>query len=292
MKSNWPLIAFGSALGFIALIWIGSRWFGSNQDELFAARIDYLEGQIQIKRNDRTLEFLGPLNNPLPLYIADRVEMHPNAKMQITFKQGHQLEVSSGAVLVIARWNQQDSLSPILLQVTGGSLKRLHLGEDRLFILRNGELHSLESLNERAIPELRIAAGSSQPQEISPNVGGKKVLPADGTTVKNKSDAEKNDSNAKVDEGNTLSNTVIQQKLESQVSLLLQCQKLIPTKPSGRIVVSFLIDNSGKSKNLVATENTFASKPIEQCVLSVIERIGFSPFEGTPIHVTFPIAFE
>lgn len=290
MKSKWPLIVLVSALGLIALIWIGSRWFGTNQEEFLVARIDYLEGQIQIKRSEKTLEFVGPLNNPLPLYIADRVEMHPNAKMQLTFKQGHQVEVSSGAVFIIARWNQQDSLSPILLQVTGGNLKRVHLGEDRLFILRNGELHSLESLNERAIPELRITAGATaKPSQEMGTDNNKKVLPADGTTVsKNKNETVVTDDA----EANTLSNATIQQKLESQVTLLLQCQKLIPEKPSGRIVVSFLIENNGKSKNLIASENTFGNKAIEQCVLSVIERIGFAPFEGTPIHVTFPIAFE
>lgn len=285
MKSKWPLIALVAGLGLIALIWIGSTWFGSEQEEILAARIDYLEGQIQIKRQGKTLEFVGPLNNPLPLYISDRVEMHPNAKMQITFKQGHQVEISSGAVFVIARWNQQDGLSPILLQVTGGNLKRIHLGEDRLFILRNGELHSLESLNERSIPELKISGGgfakNSTKDDAAQEMGpGNKVLPADATT-------------SKADEASsTLTNTMIQQKLESQITLLLQCQKLIPEKPSGRVVVSFLIENNGKPKNLNAAENTFGNKAVEQCVLSVIERVTFAPFEGTPIQVTFPIAFE
>lgn len=281
-KTKWPLLAALATIALIAIIWMGSYFFGSQQEEILAARMDYLTGQIQIKRNDKILEFVGPLNNPLPLYIGDRVELHPSAKMQLTFKQGHQVEISSGAVFVIARWNQLDNLSPILLQITGGNLKRIHLGEDRLFILRNGELHSLESLNERALPELKIASTGVKPTEID----GSEVLPMDSTT-KTKS-AEKD---LPTEEG-TLSNATIQQKLESQITLLLQCQKLIPEKPSGRIVVSFLIENSGKPKKLVATENTFKNKSVEQCVLSVIERIGFASFEGTPIQVTFPIAFE
>lgn len=284
MKSKWPLIVLASALGLIALIWIGSHWFGGQPDDVIAARIDYLEGQIQIKRHNKTLEFVGPLNNPLPLYIADRVEQSPKAKMQVTFKQGHQLEISSGAVFVIARWNQLDSLSPILLQVTGGNLKRTHLGEDRLFILRNGELHSLESLNERSMPELKVTVqATDKAQEIE----NSNVVPMSDS---GKSQAGEDSEKAQGD--STLSNSSIQRKLESQTTLLLQCQRLIPEKPSGRIVVSFLIENNGKPKNLVATENTFGNKAIEQCVLSVIERVGFTPFEGTPIQVTFPIAFE
>ncbi len=283
MKSKWPLIVSLAAIGLIAMIWIGSRWFGSNQDEIFAARIDYLTGQVQIRRNNNNLEFTGPLNNPLPLYIGDRVELHPNAKMQVTFRQGHQVEVSAGAVFVLARWNQLDPLSPILLQITGGTLKRVQLGEDRLFILRNNELHSLESLSERALPELKVAIQNSaqQTENDTQDLKSKNVAPMNAGKEETVNE-----------DADTLSNNAIQRKLESQVTLLLQCQKLLPDKISGRVVVAFLIDNNGKAKNINATENTFKNKAIEQCVLSVIERIGFAPFEGTPIQVTFPIAFE
>ena len=284
MKSKWALFVAGVALGLIALIWGGFKVFGPEQEDVLAARVDYLTGNLQIKRHDKILEFVGPLNNPLPLYVGDRVEQHPSAKMQITFKQGHQLEVSAGAVFVIARWNQMDPLSPFLLQVTGGNLKRVNLGEDRLFILRDGQLHSLESLNERALPELKIAV---QTGGKVTEMGGSNVMPVDETKTAAGKTADAGESN-----DSTLSNSTIQQKLESQITMLLQCQKLIPDKPSGRIVVSFLIENNGKSKNLITTENTFKNKPVEQCVLSVIERITFSPFEGTPIQVTFPIAFE
>lgn len=282
MKSKWPLVVSLAAILLTATIWIGSRWFGSGQDEIFAARIDYLSGQIQIRRHGQNLEFTGPLNNPLPLYIGDRVELHPNAKMQVTFRQGHQVEVSAGAVFVLARWNQLDPLSPILLQITGGTLKRVQLGEDRLFILRNNELHSLESLSERALPELKVTVQNrAQVQDDDQDLKSKNVAPMNA----GKEETAREDAD-------TLSNNAIQRKLESQVTLLLQCQKLLPEKPSGRIVVAFLIDNNGKAKNINATENTFKNKAIEQCVLSVIERIGFAPFEGTPIQVTFPIAFE
>lgn len=282
MKSKWPLIVSLTAVVLIAAIWMGSRWFGDNQNEVFAARVDYLSGQIQIRRSGQNLEFTGPLNNPLPLYIGDRVELHPNAKMQVTFRLGHQVEISAGAVFVLARWNQMDNLSPILLQITGGTLKRVQLGEDRLFILRNNELHSLESLSERALPELKIAGGSSASQSNDDN---------NDIKSSNVTEASPKDEEAEEDQS-TLSNSTIQRKLESQVTLLLQCQKLLPSKPSGRVVVAFLIDNNGKPKNITATENTFKSKPVEQCVLSVIERLSFTPFEGTPIQVTFPIAFE
>lgn len=282
MKSKWPLIVSITAIVLIGAIWIGSRWFGSSQEEIFAARIDYLSGQIQIRRHQENLEFTGPLNKPLPLYIGDRVELHPAAKLQVTFRQGHQVEISAGAVFVLARWNQLDPLSPILLQITGGGLKRVQLGEDRLFILRNNELHSLESLSERALPELKVTVqSSSQSQDDAQDLKSNNIAPM----ASGKEEVESVDAD-------TLSNNAIQRKLESQVTLLLQCQKLIPEKPSGRVVVAFLIDNNGKAKNIAATENTFKNKAVEQCVLSVIERIAFAPFEGTPIQVTFPIAFE
>jgi TonB family protein len=62
------------------------------------------------------------------------------------------------------------------------------------------------------------------------------------------------------------------------------------TVAEGRATIRFRIQSDGRAKD-VSMDRRFDGSVLEQCIVNVVERWSFPPFEGDPIPVEFPVIF-
>lgn len=93
----------------------------------------------------------------------------------------------------------------------------------------------------------------------------------------------------------TLQNEEIDQVMLRHQNLFQRCwtQRLKETPSlSGHVLLQFEITTRGKTQNAKVAETDIKDETMLQCLASVVDRITFHEFKGSPIVLTFPLSFE
>jgi hypothetical protein len=83
--------------------------------------------------------------------------------------------------------------------------------------------------------------------------------------------------------------------MASHRSSFFKCYtQLLQKEPQakGETTLSFTIDNSGKLMTYDMTSAKLQRPEFKKCLLDVMSRVTFRPFQGQPVSTLFPIKFE
>lgn len=83
--------------------------------------------------------------------------------------------------------------------------------------------------------------------------------------------------------------------LQEQVVLFKKCHSRVISLGSpyaGKATLQFTIEPSGITRQVRIAESDFESEEFHACLISVLERVKFSPFRGPAVSANFPLSFK
>lgn len=227
----------------------------------------------------------------------------------VQFSSGTKIKASENTRLIA----ESDPSRPgvIVLTLLDGSISLLNPGpEGSLRIFHQGQEFNAQDLQTSQVPVLSTnpsATSGAFPNEPSNDsvvsattpddsarTGATKPRPMDSTLT------SKKDSNFK----ETLTDDEIIRTIQSQSRLFQRCyltyidraktqEGMDAREMTGVIHVGFVIQSSGKITNTRVIRSEFEDATLHRCVLEVLERTSFKPFEGETIPIDeFPIALK
>jgi TonB family protein len=93
----------------------------------------------------------------------------------------------------------------------------------------------------------------------------------------------------------TLGNDEIEQAVQQRSSLFQRCwTQRLRENPTlkGNVLLQFEITPRGKVQDVQIAQSSIGDEMMMHCLMSVMERIPFREFSGSPISLTFPLSFE
>jgi hypothetical protein len=98
-----------------------------------------------------------------------------------------------------------------------------------------------------------------------------------------------------VPEGTGLTEKEIQETMNSHRTSFLKCYSGLLQKDAqakGEATLTFTVENSGKLSAVEVTSSNLQQDDFKKCLIEVMNRVEFRPFDGSPISTLFPLKFE
>ena len=249
-------------------------------------------GNIAMATGESLLREVGsttdkPFTAPRELLAQEALSTGPDGQIQVEFLSGLQLllEPNSRLVAEFDSGSQQQINATVLAgsvkflkKIKGNSVRVYKDGVELTGEAAAGLAPLIISGSDSAEPKDEAAISIAQSDEPSPTA----------TPPVAKSETEQNDDS-------TLSNDEIQRAIVSKRSLFQRCylsylQRTKDMTVAGRMVIGFEIENDGHVRSQKLVSSPFQDNTLHSCILEVIARISFSPFDGAKIVVQeFPI---
>lgn len=267
--------------------WLTARLAPKPRPGLVIGQLMRIDGQLKRIHGGEVQELQGPLSMPVELHDGDRLETNRDAHGLIQLNSKDELELLSLSAVSLQLWNPQDADAPVYLTLLTGDLEAKAAGvRGRAFVVREGRLYLP---GQKALHQpVALTVSKSAPQDIQiaeghlADVGPEdNALPGESTTG--------------AVEPDTLSNEYIDEVIHSRQQALQKCWLTrLKDRPDlkGQMLVQFEITRRGKVRALKLVDSNLNDEPLQNCALSVIERIGFQSFKGQEITLSYPIRFE
>ena len=249
-------------------------------------------GNIAMATGEALLREVGsttdtPFTAPRELLAQEVLSTGPDGQIQLEFLGGLQLLLEPNSRLVA----EFDSASQQQINATvlAGSVKFLKkVKSNTVRVYKNG-VELTGKTPEALTPLIISGADSAEPKdEAAISIAQSDEPSATSTPSMAKNEAES-------DDDTVLSNDEIQRTIISKRSLFQRCylsylQRTKDSTITGRMVIAFEIENDGHVLTQKLVSSPFQDNTLHSCILEVIARISFSPFEGSKIVVQeFPI---
>ena len=81
--------------------------------------------------------------------------------------------------------------------------------------------------------------------------------------------------------------------LQAKKSEFMACADRETVKPTGKIIVEWVINLSGQPENLKIAQSTFKNPALEHCLINTVKKIQFQyPAEDLPLTIQYPFNFS
>lgn len=198
----------------------------------------------------------------------DSIETLDTGEALISFESAYRVRVYNNALVTIEKVQEEKNFHSILI-VKRGDIKIENYGRDgELFIAKNGERIAAADYNSSLLAQAVVQNPVTGETLAAEGIQG---LTADEISV-------------------TISN--------HRGSFFKCYTQLLQKDPSikGTVSLSFTIETTGKQSVSDVTTTELAGKSLDadfkKCLLEVMKRIEFRPFQGAPISTIFPLKFE
>lgn len=261
--------------------WMTKLIFGENSQGATVAQISQLNGQakrivngIEEKASERTA-----------LQDGDRLEVSEGS-LVLLLKSQDEIQVSAPASLTFQLWSPMDPQSPLYLTVLSGKLKLLKAGvRGRAYMVSDGKLYL-----PGQVPSEKRAQLTLNREEVNLEVmeNQLEIEPE----IAEVTESEETPSGP---EPQTLANEYIDEVIGRRQLQLQKCwlsQVRENPNSKGKIIVQFEISRRGKVKDVKITESEISGSTLQNCVITVFERMTFRPYKGAEISLSYPLNFE
>ncbi len=228
--------------------------------QLRLAKVDRETGHVSAIRVGMYKK--DPVRLKMPLFSLDSVETNETGEALITFENSFRVRVLTNALVTLEKLSDVQNNSAVLLIVKRGEIKVDSFGRDGdLIISKNGEHISALEYNNSALSQ---------------------------APAQNMADETKTHSQGLTDVDVT---TTINNHRSSFYKCYTQLLQKDPTA-KGQSSVHFTIENSGKMSNVEISASDINDNDFKKCLVEVLKRIEFPPFQGPVVSTTFPLSFE
>jgi hypothetical protein len=257
------------------------------------ATMEEHEGAVKFKL-PKTLVYKN-VKDGLGLRDQDTLVTSSDGTAVISFKSGFKLSVQPNSVIVIEQ-PQVGADGAIRVTFLRGDFRVLNAGAAGSLILQKDNI--VQDAAGRAPPKAPVVV-SMKPQALPPPP--KPEIPPPAPVIKTeviediKKTVEKPKPQQPRKPRDTLPDEYIAQIVKQQTPFFNRCYaehlRLNPNA-RGRINLAFTIVPNGSVSSVRLLGSTLKDPRLEQCTMSVIERVRFKKYDGDPIVINYPINFE
>jgi TonB family protein len=216
----------------------------------------------------------------------------PQSSAVLTFRNGLKLKVTENTNLVTEF--ESTGRAGVLVTVLDGRVEFLANGsDDRIKVFKNGSLITKDS-NPTFKPlviksEPVVADQPAQEVNVSASQPDDSPTPAENVAQ----ERPKTDPNDTKLDDQEIEDAVIGKRALFQRCYLSFLQRKGKTNISGRVNLSFVIENNGRVSSQKIVQSPFQDDTLNNCLLEVVSRILFQPYEGARVVVSdFPIELQ
>ncbi len=270
-----------------------------------------IEGSVYF-RESLLVEFepLRPSNLPLPLVAQNQIKTERGGQAILQTPSGYSIEINPESQVMVEQRRSVREPNPAQVYVMRGSWSLKKRG-------KSGTLYIVED-RKTILPEQATAAQKTRPRSnfvIDPTGDRAAQLNQDSVEVTalppapkksamdsptppvnaNKKGAKMPPKKAAAGPADTLTNQYIEQVFSARSQLFRRCQltsirdgKLA----SGSYLFSLVIKPDGLVGPVRTLQTDITNKPLEVCLISVIERTRFKAFKGDAISISYPLNFQ
>lgn len=230
------------------------------------AQVEQQTGKVFVFRSGLMQREL--VDKRAPVLNLDSIETMETGEALLIFESAYRIRLLNSALVTLEK-ETEDKKDLVVLIVKRGEIKVENGGrEGELFITKNGERIAATEYNSSLLAKEPITGPAASTNLSEPAPQG-------------------------------LTEEEISTVMASHRPHFFKCYtQLLQTDPNvkGNISLSFTIENSGKlSVAEVAPGqmgNQAISEDFKKCLLEVLKRIEFRPFQGPQISTLFPLKFE
>lgn len=243
------------------------------------ATIDYLQGDVQIKRHKTLGKHQARPKSSLQQ--LDSIYTGNKSSVIISLKTQHQIRLGQNTQAVIE--HREKHPERLQLTIINGDYK----------ILRAGNESELEILDlVEGFRKFKIAPIQLSKSETESN--NDKKNNSEDHDKKTQTTARKKETENQESEQDGPSSATITKVLFGQRSFFNRCyaqhlQKNPEAK--GEIITTFVIEPDGDTKQVRILSSSLKDSELEKCIISVIERCPFPKFTGNALALTYPLSF-
>lgn len=268
MESRKNLLIWGFLA--VGILLIGLSFYLSRTNStplsptLTLARAEPLTGEAAVFRNGMAVK--EPLKRKISLGHFDSIETRDLGEVRLDFESAYRVRVKEHSLVTLERVEDQDGFHTVLILKRGQIQIENYGREGDLFIAKNGERISATDYQESPLSRAPVTEAEPSPGWTSP-----------------------------VKEGTGLTEREIQETMNSHRTSFLKCYSGLLQKDAqakGEATLTFTVENSGKLSAVEVTSSNLQQDDFKKCLIEVMNRVEFRPFEGSPISTLFPLKFE
>jgi hypothetical protein len=250
--------------------------------------VSEIQGPVELlSYNSPSPQKLKP-GQDVEIHHMDLLQTHAEASAVVKLPSGYELKLKPDSKLLFEAWSSE-ARAPTYLHVLAGSYEMLRAGQrGQVFVQQNRKLIYPEGNVFRANYELAIKA----PEYSLPGAASKNNE-EEGEEEPKTTAPQKESSSTEIPE--TLSNDEIDQVLANQRLQFERCQTnaLRENLPAqGKILVGISVANTGKVQEVRTLSSDLNNPSLQNCILSVFERVQFRTFKGPTIQRSYPLVFD
>lgn len=294
-KALWPLILVG-LLGLAVMLFLSgpaSTWIAQwvapeSEPGALVGRLMEVNGTGKCVHEGRVIRFKGPLSTPLELFSGDRLETDKNSDATIVLNSQEEMRLQPLTAVNLQLWNEKNPGSAVYLTVLAGDVDQVKAGaRGRTYVVRSGRLYLPGQKTSKKAIALTVLKSAPLDMEL-----------ADPQFASDEQDSMAEQSQEPTDsslEPETLSNEYIGGVIALREAYFQKCWlSRLKDNPNlkGQLTVQLEISSRGKVKSAKVSDSELHDSELENCVISVMERLSFRSFRGSEIQVSYPITFE
>ncbi len=260
-KNPLALVFLGAGILLFAVsFYLSYRTSTSSEKSSRLARVERETGQVFIVRSGFTQK--EKIDKSSNLFNLDSVETNDTGEALLSFESAFRLKVLVDSLVTLEKVEDNKG-SHVVLILKKGDIHIENFGrEGELFIAKNGERVSALDFDSSTLKAAPLEAPTT-PQGPAPVT--------------------------------QLTEEEISGVMASHKSSFFKCYtQLLQKDPQakGDATLSFTIDNSGKLMVYDMTSAKLPQPEFKKCLIDVMSRVVFRPFQGPPVSTLFPIKFE
>jgi TonB family protein len=256
-------------------------------------------------------EFENIKKSEFDVYHGDEFRIPKEQTIRLTVA-GYNLAFYGPAQWNVEKWDPSLKNSPIYITVVDGLIKMDQQGQTgQVYIVRDGRIYPPEMQPEEVEPRKIVVSDKAEnnaeetkndDESLSVSNVNLEVDEIDESTPTEETATAQPKAENKVGKmpdkrssEQVLSNVEISTILNEKSHLFRRCQinSLRENKNSeGRVLIQMTVQPNGKTTQVKVLQNNTQNKELAECVLAVIQRIGFREFVGLPVTVSYPIEFQ
>ncbi|MEY4616964.1 MAG: hypothetical protein RJB66_1924 [Pseudomonadota bacterium] len=230
----------------------------------------------------------------LSLSLNESLATGTDGELIVRFKKGAEIKLLPSTFITLIK-----KANATLIAIRRGSLEVIKEGEaGSIFVAQNGRDHTMRDYQPQQIEEsLEIdsqslsanravdttdsdSAESAIPKETASKIQSESLM---GSIEKANKDAQHQVRKMIADRIGAKKNHLFR-----CYSNLIQKQK----KAHGRLDVHFVVNNQGKIKDPTIINAEIKDPKFQKCLVQIIQRTEFQPFEGQSVSTLLPLRFE
>lgn len=256
------LLVFGLA-ALVLSYWLHRRQEAARSSQFRIAQVEHLTGDVWILYSG--FDKKRKVNRISPISASESIETDDTGEARVIFDNTAVIRVFPDSMVLIERSEMTDGFQDTLVLQRGDIRVEEPGRTGEFFISKNGTRVAAQDYHKMAL--------ATEPIQKPVAIEDPNSTAADGG----------------------LSDDEISSLVGAQRGNFMKCfTSLLQKQPDskGDVSLNFTIENSGKVGLIEVNSVSLRDEEFKKCVISVLSRVEFRAFSGTPISTFFPLKFE